>query len=318
MNQQAMIVLAALAAVAVVAWVVLRRQGSGALKRMVRYIPEIEAHTASKKKSGGIYAILDKKMDKVPVLKTIFNTIDRILAVANVPVKTSEFLISIVVLMFTTLVVQIFLSRGVGPASVLAILGSLILPFVALNIHIQLRLGKMRKQLKMCISLLANSMKAGNSFIQAMRHVTGDLDEPLAGEFKLLLNENLLGVPIETALNNMARRVPCPEMKALVRGVVLQQQTGSNLVRILNAIFQTLQDREEMRNKISVLTIQGKISGCICVMVPVALFFLMSKAQDGYSEIMMNTPEGHYLLMACGFLILLGGSLIYKIVAFKF
>lgn len=318
MNTQILIVLSVLIAVFAAAFIALRRRGIGALRRMERYIPMTATQTSAKKKSGSIYAALDKKMDKVPVLKTIFNAIDRILTVANVPVKTSEFLISIVVLMFTSLVVQIFWTRGVGPASILAILGSLILPFVVLNIHIKLRLGKMRKQLKLCISLLANSMKAGNSFVQALRHVSGDLDEPLAGQFKMLLNENLLGIPIETALNNMARRVPCDEMKALVRGVVLQQQTGSNLVHILNAIFQTLQDREEMRNKISVLTIQGKISGFVCVMVPVALFFLMSKAQDGYADIMMRSREGHYLLLACGFLILMGGSLIYKIVSFKF
>lgn len=304
--------------IAAVVWVIIRRRESGSFKRLDRYIHAGVAQVKEKKKGENIYAALDKKMDRVPVLKTVFNSIDRVLTVANVPVKTSEFLISILVLMVVSLAVQMFLTHGPGPASLGAILGSLLLPFVLLNVHIKLRMGKMRKQLKLCISLLANSMKAGNSFIQALRHVTGDLDEPLAGEFRLLLNENGMGIPIETALNNMARRVPCSEMQALVRGVILQQQTGSNLVHILNTIFQTLQDREELRNKISVLTIQGKISGMVCVSVPVFMFMLMSKAQEGYSDVMMNTPMGHLLLMACGFLMALGSGLIYKIVSFKF
>ncbi len=304
--------------VVTVVWIILRQRESGPLKRLGRYVHTAAAHTISKKKTGDIYAKLDQRMDKVPVLKTAFNAIDRTLTVANVPVKTSEFLISILVLMVISLIVQIYLSGGAGPASLAAIIGSLVMPFVFLNLYIHLRLSKMRKQLKLCISLLANNMKAGNSFIQAMRSVAGDLDEPLAGEFKMLLNENGLGLPIEDALNNMARRVPCSEMQALVRGVILQQQTGSNLVHILNTIFQTLQDREEMRNKISVLTIQGKISGVVCISVPFFMYLLMSKAQQGYSDVMLNTQSGHYLLIACAFLMVLGSTLIYKIVSFKF
>lgn len=289
------------------------------LKRLERYTnPDPGAVEDPKKKSMNIYAKLDKKMDKIPGINTIFNYIERQLLVASAPVKTSEFLISIVVLMFTALLVE-FMLVGISVMGIIVvIIGSIFMPFVMLNVYIQMRIAKMRKQLKLCISLLANNMKAGNSFIQGLRYVTADMEEPLAGEFRILLNENLLGLSIETALKNMAKRIPCGEMQALVRGVVLQQQTGSNLVHILNTIFQTLQDREEMRNKISVLTIQGKISGFVCGMVPVALFFLMKAAQDGYGEVMLHTPEGHYLLIACGLLMSIGAFFIYKIVAFKF
>lgn len=305
-------------AIAVVIWLMSRSHSADVMKRLERYIHLKTTQMEAQKKSKNIYAAIDKRMDKVPVLKTAFNGIERLLTVANVPVKTSEFLIIILVTMIVVLALQVFLTGGMGMASFGAIMGSIVMPFVILQIRIQLRLAKLRGQLKLCISLLANSMKAGNSFIQALRHITADLHEPLAGEFRLLLNENGLGIPLDAALNNMGRRVPCNEMRALVRGVILQQQTGSNLVAILNSIFNTLQDRDELRNKITTMTLPGKISGGACIMVPFGLFMIMSKAQEGYSEVLLHSHMGHMLILACFVLMVVGSFFIYKIVSFKF
>lgn len=299
-------------------WVLLGRGGSYQLKRLGRYILIASKQTEGKKGKPNLYQAIDQKLDRVPVIKTLFNYIERHLTMANIPVKTSEFLIAVLVLMVTALVVQILLTGGVHYLSPLVLAGALLFSFGLLKLYIAIRIGNVRKQLKLAISLLSNNLKAGHSFIQAMRQVTADLTDPLKSEFELLLNENRLGIPLDVALNNMLKRVPCKELQTLVRGVILQQQTGSNLIYILNTIYQTLQDRDELRSRINVLTVQGKLSGVVCVSIPFLLFLYMHKSQPDYTEILLKTQTGNYMLMTCGIMILIGSVIIVRIVRFKF
>ncbi|MBI4179740.1 type II secretion system F family protein [bacterium] len=304
-------------------WIIMGRRASPVLKRLQRYISQSKLAPAA---SGGgqsagkvtMYEALDTRMERVPVLKTLFNRVEDLLVRANIPVKTSEFLIAVLILIVTAQIVQFFLVGGYSATSPLVLAGSLILSFGFLKVYIRIRLGKIQKQLKMSISMLANNIKAGHSFTQALRQVTADLEQPLKGEFELLLNENRLGLSLEVALNNMLRRIPCKELETLVQGVILQQQTGSNLVYILNTIYQTLQDRDELRSKISTLTIQGKISGMICVAIPYLLFWFMHMSQPDYTGMLLYTPIGKVLLAFCIFLSFLGTFFIVKIVRFKF
>lgn len=297
-------------------WLIMSRRGSKPLKRLQRYVIRSKEETGK----GGrpnLYQSLDVKMERTPAFKELFNAIESHLTMANIPVKTSEFMIAVLILMVTALVVQ-FLLTGFSYTSPLVLVGALILAFGFLKVYIQIRIGKIRKQLKLAISMLANNLKAGNSFIQGMRQLTTDIDQPLKGEFELLLNENQLGIPLDQALNNMLKRVPCKELETLVRGVILQQQTGSNLVYILNTIYQTLQDRDDLRNKIHILTIQGKLSGALCTAIPFLLFGFFHVSQPDYTGMLLYTPLGQKMLMLCGFLIMLGGYFIFRIVQFKF
>ena len=301
-------------------WLLLRRRGSRSLKRLGRYfvIPSGRGVSAIGAGKPSVYQAMDTRMERVPVLRSLFNYIEQQLAMANLPLKTSEFLTAILILMIAALVLQIFLAGGYTAQSPVILVGVPVMSFGFLKLRIRIRMGRIRKQLKLAISLLANHLKSGNSFVQALRQVTDDLDEPLKGEFELLLNENRLGISMEDALNSMVRRVPCKELRTLVQGVMLQHETGSNLVYILKTIHQTLQDRDDLRNKISVLTVQGKLSGVVCVAIPFLLFWLMHKTQPGYADVMVHTETGRRLLMLCGMLILVGSFFILRVVRFKY
>lgn len=303
-------------ALVLVAWFIMSRRGSQPLKRLQRYVIRSK-DLAGKGGKPTLYQTLDIKMERTPVFKTLFNSIESLLTMANIPVKTSEFLVAVLILMVTALVVQ-FLIIGFSYTSPMVLIGALILSFGFLKVYIGIRLGKIRGQLKLSISMLANNLKAGNSFIQGLRQVTTDVDPPLKGEFELLLSENQLGIPLDAALNNMLKRVPCKELETLVRGVILQQQTGANLVYILTTIYQTLQDRDDLRSKINILTIQGKLSGCLCVAIPFLLFWFMHASTPDYTGVMLHTPMGRSMLMLCGFLIFLGSYFIFRIVQFKY
>ncbi len=289
-------------------------------RRMKRYIVKSQI-TTGKAKGGNrpsFYQAIDNKMERVPIVKVLFNHIEQNLSMANIPVKTSEFLIAVLILIVTAQVVEFFIVGGYHYSSPLVLAASLIFSFGFLKVYIRLRIGRIRKQLKLAISMMANNLKAGHSFIQAMRQVCTDLAQPLKGEFEILMNENRLGIPLDVALNNMLKRVPCKELETLVRGVILQQETGSNLVFILNTICQTLQDRDELRSKIDVLTVQGKISGVLCVCIPFLLFWYIHVSQPDYTEVLLHTQMGQTLLALCGFMIFLGTFCIIKIVSFKF
>mgnify|MGYP002396375000 CR=1 FL=1 len=169
-------------------------------------------------------------------------------------------------------------------------------------------------QLLDTVLLLANSLRAGHSFLQALELVSRETPPPLSVEFGRVIREIRIGIPVEEALTNLAQRVESKDVEMLVTGVLIQRQVGGNLAEVLDAIAATIDKRIKMRAKIRALTAQGRLSAWIISLLPIALAaFIFGKNPD-FGRIMLVNPIGIALLVAGAVMLMVGILLVRKVV----
>src|SRR6185295_13120397 len=76
------------------------------------------------------------------------------------------------------------------------------------------------------LSLMSNGLKSGLSIVQSLGLVTDEMEDPIRQEFNLVLSENKLGVSLEEAFNNLAKRVQCDDVEMFVTSVNILKETG--------------------------------------------------------------------------------------------
>jgi tight adherence protein B len=180
------------------------------------------------------------------------------------------------------------------------------------------RLDNFNKQLPDTITLLANSLRAGSSFLQGMELVTRESGPPLATEFDRVIREMSLGMSLTGALNNLVRRVASEDLELMVTAIIIQTQVGGNLATVLDAIAFTIRERVRITGEIQTLTAMQRYSGYVLMLLPVALgaiLFLISptymgKMLDKPPE-MLGLPLGAFFF-AVGGLSMFGGYLLIR------
>jgi len=226
---------------------------------------------------------------------------------ADILLRAEEF-IAIILLSFLGGGVLGYVFNGLGAAIVFALFG-LILPMLYLNAHKQKRMNKLNSQMVDCLSVMTNSLRAGFSFLQTMDQVGKELPPPLGIEFARTTREIGLGLTVEEALQNMARRLESEDLDLMVTAVLIQRQIGGNLAEILDNISHTIRERIRIKGEIRTLTAQARTSGWIIGVLPIGMFALLTALNPEYMSSFFTTKLG-WLLMAGGVLSELIGVLI--------
>ena len=133
------------------------------------------------------------------------------------------------------------------------------------------RLKAFNAQLPDTITLLANSLRAGSSFLQGMELVTREARPPISEEFERVVREMQLGVALQPALNNLVRRVASEDLELMVTAIQIQSQVGGNLATVLDAIAHTIRERIRIYGEIQTLTAMQRYSGYVITLLPIGL-----------------------------------------------
>lgn len=169
------------------------------------------------------------------------------------------------------------------------------------SFYVKLRQGKRRKkveqQLPEVLVTIANSLKSGYSFFQAIELVARETEPPLAAEFALVNKEMSLGAPTELALENMVKRVDSSDLELVVTAVLIQRQVGGNLSEVLESIAETIRERIRIKGEISTLTAQGRISGIVISALPFAISFFIYALNPDYIKPLFIEPLGRIMLI---------------------
>jgi len=186
--------------------------------------------------------------------------------------------------------------------------------WVYVLIRTQRREAAFRNQLGDCLTMVANAMRAGFSFLQAMDLIAKEMEPPISDEFKHVMRDISLGTSMERALEDMDRRVESPDFSLVVTAVLIQQQVGGDLAKILDTISDTIQDRIRMRREVLTLTAQGRMSGWVLAALPVAMCLLLEVLSPGYLTPLFTEPLGKMAVGGAVVLIIIGFIVIQKIV----
>lgn len=151
-------------------------------------------------------------------------------------------------------------------------------------------------QLPDALAIIANAMRSGYSFLQAMDVVSREMPDPISKEFTLVLREARVNIPIEEALMHMVQRVNSPDLDLVVTAVLIQRQVGGNLSEVLDRIGGTVQDRIRLQGEVRTLTAQGRLSGWIVSLLPVVLGLGMQAMMPGIMAPFFQHPLGIAML----------------------
>lgn len=242
--------------------------------------------------------------------------LDLMMVRAGLPLLGSEFLA--ISAGGALLVFVIFALATRNPVTgLLALLLFLAADFVFVQRRITKRLDNFQRQLADCLSLVANSLRAGFSFLQTMEIISREMEPPMSTEFERVMRDTTLGKSLDEALHSMDERVGSADFSLVVTAVLIQQQVGGNLATILDTIRETISERIRLRREIGTLTAQGRATGIIlaCIPVVLALFFYM--LAPSFIQPLITTTIGHIAIGAAILLEIVGFIVIYKIVDIK-
>jgi tight adherence protein B len=191
------------------------------------------------------------------------------------------------------------------------------LPYLNIRRRRNKRLGLFEAQFPEALDFLSRAMRAGHAFSVSLEMLAEESPEPLARELRQVFNEQNLGAPVETALQNLAKRVPLLDVSFFVSAVMLQKETGGNLSEILNKLSYVIRERFKLKGAVKAASAHGRITGVILTIMPIVTMFLLILVAPGYLEGMVKDPDGKKIIIGAASGQLLGYFFIRRIVNIK-
>lgn len=198
----------------------------------------------------------------------------------------------------------------------LAVAGVLALsPSAALRWLRARRIEHIEQQLPDALQMLAGTARAGLSLPAAIRQISTELAPPLQQELLLVRHEQRLGVSLDDALENLARRVPAQPVKLMVSAMRIANETGGGLAETLERTAHTLRSQHAMELKIRALTAQGKLQAWVVGLLPVFLLWVLARMEPEAMALLWTTQLGWGVIAAVLVMEFIGVLLIRRIVA---
>lgn len=243
--------------------------------------------------------------------------IELLMQQADWPIRGTEF--EAILLLWGGLVGLItFLVTLKGAMFFAGALAGILMGLALLGMRIRRRRKKFTNQLGDMLTMVANALRAGFSFMQAFELISREMDAPMGREVQLVVNEVNLGNTLESALDNMQRRVASPDFELVVTAVLIQRQVGGDLASILDTISETIAERVRMRREVMTLTAQGRASAWVVACIPIGLALAISVLNPDYLKPLLETDIGRMFIVAAVVLELVGFMIIYRIVNIQY
>jgi tight adherence protein B len=197
---------------------------------------------------------------------------------------------------------------------------ALAIPFV-IRAAIKRKVARERRlfgeQLPDNLQVLASALRAGHSLVGALSVVVDDCPSPSRAEFRRIIADEQLGVPLEEAFGVVVRRMENTDLQQVALVAALQRETGGNTAEVLDRVTETVRDRVALQRMIKTLTAQGRMSRWVVSGLPVALLAAITLINPEYIRPLYVEPLGRALLVLAGLMVVSGSLVIKRIVDIK-
>jgi tight adherence protein B len=170
------------------------------------------------------------------------------------------------------------------------------IPIFYIQFRKKRRLKAFGQQLPFSLDLMKSSLEAGHSLQRAMQVVVGEFADPLGSEFRTVLEQTRIGLPLPRALEDMLKRVPEDDLRLLVVAVKVQTEVGSSLAQIIGRLGEIVRIRQRLRLQIRALTAQARLGGWVVGVLPLLVLGAFSLIQPGYTHSLFYDPTGQKIL----------------------
>lgn len=171
-----------------------------------------------------------------------------------------------------------------------------VLPLAYIQFRRKRRLRAFGNQLPFALDLIKSSLEAGHSLQRALQVLVSEFADPLGTEFRTVLEQNRIGLPLPRAFEDMLKRVPEDDLRLLVVAVRVQTEVGSSLAQIVGRLSEIVRIRQRLRMQIKALTAQSRLGGIIVGCLPIVVLCLFSFIQPGYTDQLFHDPTGQKIL----------------------
>ena len=258
-----------------------------------------------------------RKIGSVFAAKSYTRKLESELSKADILLRGEEFIGMNILITIAGGIIGVVVFGGISQALLLGCV-SLLIPGFMIRRKKQTRLNELNGQIGDCLTVMTNSLRAGYSFQQALDLVGKEMNGPLAMEFRRTLREINLGNTTEQALLNLIQRVESDDLELMITAVLIQRQIGGNLAEIFDKISDSIRDRIRLKGEIKTLTAQGRISGLMIGLLPVALFFILLLISPDYIGVLLQQSAGRTILGIAVASEIIGFLIIKKIVDVEF
>jgi tight adherence protein B len=179
------------------------------------------------------------------------------------------------------------------------------------------RLKLFADQFPDALELMASALRSGNTIQSSIQIIVEEMMPPVSKEFATASEAVKLGVPIEQALQDLADRIPNPDVQFFTTAVCMQRQCGGDLSEILDKICWLVRERAYLQGQVMALTGEGRMSGWVLMGLPVVLLVVVYALNPTYVQLLWTEPLGQKMLAGAVTLQVLGAAAIHKIVNFK-
>lgn len=236
---------------------------------------------------------------------------------ADIKMRPEEFLlIWLLVAVLPGLTILLISPNLVVPALVAMLVGAAI-PYLIIRSKKKKRVKMFDVQLSDALMIACSSLRSGLSFTQAMEAIAKDMDDPIASEFNIVLNEMSMGMPMDEALERLNSRIDSQYLPLMVSSVLIQRQTGGNLSSILEGIANSIKEKMKLKQELKASTASGKMTGLMVGSMPVVLSLLLLMINREFILPLFTTDTGRFFLLAAAVLEFLAFLAVKKIINIK-
>ena len=282
----------------------------------------LRAMSAGGQVEGGGRLFKQRMLSDTPALQQLLlkmpraSQLDRLLQQAGKSTTVSHLLTVCLLLMLGGLIAGMLL-RWSWPVTLLLSAGLAVLPFLQLLRSRTKRLHLIEAQLPEAMDLMSRALRAGHAFASALSMVGTEAQEPIAGEFKITSDEIGFGISIDNALNNLATRIPSPDMRYFVMAVIIQRETGGNLAELLGKLAELVRERFKLFAKVRVLAAEGKLSAWILTALPFCVAGAIQVMNPEYLSVLFTDVVGIKMVMGALSMMAMGIFVMWRIIDIK-
>ena len=196
--------------------------------------------------------------------------------------------------------------------------GTFGLPRWMLNKLIKRRQSKFLGELANAIDVVVRGVKSGLPLNECLQIIARESPEPVSGEFREVVEQQRVGVPLGEALEKLCMRMPLPEVKFLAIVIGIQQQAGGNLSEALGNLSGVLRDRLRLQMKVKALSAEAKTSAMVLASLPPGVMFMVYITSPDYIMPLFSTKSGNFFLVLSGCWMMIGVLVMRKMINFKY
>jgi tight adherence protein B len=265
----------------------------------------------------------DQRLSGIPLLDAFLNRLPlvrplvQMIAQAGLRRRAGEVLLYIPLLAAITFLLATILGAPRVISIPIAFVAGAIPLFIVSRMR-RKRSIRFAEQLPDALDLVRSALQAGHGLLAAFQVVSETFADPVAQEFRYVVDEVRLGLPLRDALYNLGSRVNDPNIPILVVGVLTAQEVGGNMAEVIENVTHTVRERERLFRDVRVMTAQGRMSGMVLTSLPFLVTFAMLLTTPGYFEPMLRQPAGHYMLAYALVSVFFGYVVVRRLVRLEF